>query len=171
MDFRYRLEIMVKENKLTVALRQFWQVLTEANEELNGFLGGGVPLATEKRMKTFLRRWDTLKEKADVLYDAIEQHSGLSVDPVEVTLPWNDDTFATAWSEWKDYLAEQHGKRMKSRMERAALEHLKELSDGDETLALQYLRFAMATGYQRFFKVTAKNNELPVAGGRGDGDF
>lgn len=152
-------------------MRQFWQSLTEANEELNGFLGGGLPPATMKRMKTFLRRWDTMKEKADALYDVIEQQTGQPVEPVEITLPWDDDPFTKMWQDWKDYLVEQHGKRMKSRMERAALEHLKEISGGSEETAIQFLRFAMASGYPRFFKVTAKNYEQPTTGGRGDGDF
>lgn len=162
---------MIKENKLSAAMRQFWQSLTEANEELNGFLGAGMPPATEKRMKTFLRRWDVLKDKADVLYDAVDSQVDLSVEPVEVTLPWEDDPFSEAWQEWKDYLAEQHHRRMKSRMERAALKHLNEISGGNEESAIQYLRFAMAGGYARFFKVTAKNYEQPTTGGRGDGDF
>jgi len=39
-------------------------------------------------------------------------------------------------------------------------------------VAIEYLQFAMAGGYPRFFKVTNKNYESPtVTGVRGDGDY
>lgn len=163
---------MIKEQTLLNAMRPFWQSLTDANDELNSFIAAGVPPTTGKRHKAFLRRWDDMKEKAAALCDAIEQLTELNPEPVEVKLPFDGQPFADAWNEWKDYLAEQHNKRMKSRMERAALAHLKELSGGNEETALQYLRFAMANGYPRFFKVTEKSSEQPAAaGGRSDGDF
>lgn len=153
-------------------MQLFWQSLTETNDELNSFIETGIPPATEKRHKAFLRRWDAMKEKAAALCDAIEQQVQLTVEPVEINFPWQDQPFADAWNEWKDYLAEQHNKRMKSRMERAALAHLKDLSGDNAQTAMQYLRFAMANGYPRFFKVTDKNSEQPTAaGGRSDGDF
>lgn len=162
---------MTKEKTLTGTMKLFWQSLTDANDELNTFIGAGMSSTTEKRFKAFLRRWDDMKENATVLCDAIDQQAELSVDAVEITLPWDDRPFAEAWKEWKDYLAEQHNKRIRSRMERAALAHLKELSGGKAETAMRYLRFAMANGYPRFFKVTDKSYEQPAAGGRGDGDF
>jgi hypothetical protein len=61
---------------------------------------------------------------------------------------------------------------MKSRMEYAALAYLKKLSADNETTAIEYLQFAMAGGYTKFFKVTEKSYEQPiVTGGRGDGDY
>ena len=63
-------------------------------------------------------------------------------------------------------------KQMKSRMERAALQQLYKLSEEKEDVAISYLQFAMAGGYQRFFKVTTRSYETPITeGGRGDGDY
>ena len=57
-------------------------------------------------------------------------------------------------------------------MERAALSYLKQITNDDVKVAQEYLEFAMANGYPRFFKVTTKNYETPVnEGGRDDGDF
>jgi hypothetical protein len=57
-------------------------------------------------------------------------------------------------------------------MEYAALSHLKKLSEDKESTAIEYLQFAMANGYPRFFKVTTKSYEQPtIAGGRSDGDY
>ena len=164
---------MDKERELLKAMQRLWQAIDDANEELNAFINAGMPTAIDKRLKAFIRKWEELKDKAGTLYDLTEQMTEADIEPVEISLPWEESLFAKAWQEWKDYLAEQHHRRMKSRMERASLAHLKKLADGKETVAVEYLHFAMANGYPRFFKVTAKSYEQPISnsGGRGDGDF
>ena len=162
----------MKQDYIQSLVNQFWQALTDSNDELNSFISGGLPNAVEKRHKNFVQRWDKMKDKAEVLVNEIEQQSSLSVDPVKITLPWSSDKFNEAWQMWKDYLVEQHNKRMKSRMEYAALAHLKNIAEDQESVAIEYLQFAMAGGYPRFFKVTNKNYESPtVTGVRGDGDY
>ncbi len=163
---------MKQGNDLQSLMSPFWQTLSDANDELNAFINGGLPPATEKRFKDFIRKWDLMKEKAGNLCDQIEQQSNQNVEPIEIESPWESEAFKEAWQRWKDYLLEQHNKRMKSRMEYAALIHLKNLTNGKEETAIEYLQFAMANGYPRFFKVTTKNYEQPsIAGGRGDGDY
>jgi hypothetical protein len=164
---------MAKESKLQDLMPPFWQALADANDELNAFINGGLPSTTEKRHKVFVRKFDNMKDKAVVLCDQIEKEVELSIEPVEIVLPWMSDAFQEAWKAWKDYLAEQHHKTMKSRMEYAALAYLKRIADGKEATAIEYLKFAMANGYPRFFKVTTKSYEQPTiaAGGRGDGDY
>lgn len=164
---------MIKEKEIQTTMKQFWQAMADANDELNSFISAGLPSTVDKRHKAFVRRWDNMKAKAEALCDLLEQQEETTVEPVEISLPWDVDTFAAAWQEWKDYLAEQHHRHMKSRMEHAALAHLKKLSDSNVESAIEYLHFAMANGYPRFFKVTNKSYEQPTitAGGRGDGDF
>ena len=163
---------MKQENDLLSKTNQFWQSLERATDELNSFITSGMPSSTEKRHKDFVRQWELLKERATELCTLIDQQLAPDVEPKEIKLPWDSDAFKNAWQEWKDYLAEQHNRRMKSRMEYAALSYLKKLSDGSEATAIEYLQFAMAGGYSKFFKVTEKNYEQPtVAGGRSDGDY
>ena len=163
---------MKQENNLSATVDNFWDALMKANDELNSFISSGMPSTTEKRHKDFVRCWNIMKDRATTLCDLLEQQFVTKVDPVEITLPWNTDTFVIAWHRWKEYLEEQHHKYMKSRMEHAALAYLKKLSDDNEATAIEYLQFAMANGYPRFFKVTTKNYEQPtVAGGRSDGDY
>ena len=163
---------MKQESNLQALMTPFWDALVDANDELNAFINGGLPSMTEKRHKGFVRKWDSLKDKASRLCDQIEKQEDQNVEPVDIVLPWKTDSFEKAWQEWKDYLAEQHNKRMKSRMEYAALAHLKRLSEDKEGTAIEYLQFAMANGYPRFFKVTTKSYEQPtIAGGRSDGDY
>ena len=163
---------MKQENDLVSKMNQFWQSLQRANEELNKFITSGMPSTTEKRHKDFVRQWNIMKDKATALCDQIEQQDSSEIEPKEVVLPWDTRSFKKVWQDWKDYLEEQHNRRMKSRMEYAALGYLKKLSAGNEAIAIEYLQFAMAGGYTKFFKVTEKNYEQPtVAGGRGDGDY
>ena len=163
---------MKQESNLQVLMTPFWQALVDANDELNAFINSGLPSTTEKRHKDFIRRWEKMKEKAEVLCDQIEKQADASIEPVEIVLPWSSSQFSEAWQNWKEYLIEQHHKYVKSRMEYAALAYLKKLSEGREEVAIEYLQFAMANGYPRFFKVTNNNYEQPtIAGGRGDGDY
>ena len=162
---------MIKEST-QIAMNDFWNSLAEANEELNKFIKGGIPPTTEKRHKPFVKKWDRMKEKASVLNEEIEAQAADTVAPVEVKMPWQSEEFKEEWQNWKDYLKEQHHRQMKSRMERAALQQLYKLSEEKEDVAISYLQFAMAGGYQRFFKVTTRSYETPITeGGRGDGDY
>jgi hypothetical protein len=163
---------MRQESNLKDLMMTFWDSLSVANDALNGFIKGGLPSMTEKRHKEFVRQWNKMKDRASSLCQQIEKEADTNIEPVEVVLPWNTDSFQEAWQKWKEYLEEQHKKYMKSRMEYAALAYLKKLSEGQEDIAIEYLQFAMANGYPRFFKVTTKNYEQPtIAGGRGDGDY
>lgn len=164
---------MKQENEILSKMNQFWQSLQRANDELNSFITSGMPSTTEKRHKDFVRQWNIMKEKASDLCDQIEQQESTEIEPKEVILPWDSSTFKKVWQDWKDYLEEQHKRHMKSRMEYAALSYLKKLSAGNEATAIEYLQFAMAGGYTKFFKVTEKSYEQPsiAAGGRGDSDY
>ncbi|WP_033147868.1 hypothetical protein [Prevotella sp. P6B1] len=162
---------MKHDRNIQSIVDQFWQSLENANEELNSFITSGMPSTTEKRHKPFVKKWNVMKEKAEMLCDQIEQ-SSLSVDPVEISLPWSSQEFSSHWQMWKDYLLEQHNRRMKSRMEYAALAQLKAISEDSEDKAIEYLQYAMAGGYQKFFKVTEKSYEQPtISGVKSDGDY
>jgi hypothetical protein len=58
-------------------------------------------------------------------------------------------------------LREQHGTFVRSRMEQMGLQYLEKISEGNADLAIDYLRFAMATGYPRFFKPSEKQKSTP----------
>ena len=130
---------MAKESNLQDLMTPFWQALADANDELNAFINGGLPSTTEKRHKDFVRKFENMKDKAAVLCDQIEKEVELSIDPVEIVLPWKSEVFQEAWLAWKDYLAEQHHKTMKSRMEYAALAYLKRIAESKEATAIEYL--------------------------------
>lgn len=151
---------------------QLWAALEGANTTFNQFLQGGLSVSDGQRVKQFVSRWDKLKNQAEQFYDTIDRLTNQQTEPVEIELPWPGDSFKEAWTFWKDYLKEQHHLYLKSRMEKKSLAQLKKICDDDEKLAMEYLDYAEAGGYRKFFKVT--KNEL--GGSRperrnDDGDF
>lgn len=151
---------------------QLWAVLESANTTFNDFLQGGLSVADGQRVKQFVSKWDKLKDQAEQYYDALDRLTNQQTEPVEVDLPWTSNAFKDAWQYWKDYLKEQHHIYLRSRMEKKSLAQLKKISDDSEQKAMEYLDYAEAGGYRKFFKVTEKE----LGGSRperrnDDGDF
>ena len=96
---------MKQESNLKDLMMTYWDSLADANDALNAFINGGLPSMTEKRHKEFVRKWENMKEKANKLCDQIEKQSDADIEPIEIVLPWNTDSFQNAWQEWKNYLA------------------------------------------------------------------
>lgn len=151
---------------------QLWATLESANTAFNEFLQGGLSVADGQRVKQFVSKWDKLKNQAEQYYDAIDRLTNQQTEPVAVELPWATDTFKDAWEFWKGYLQEQHHIYLKSRMEVKALAQLRKISDGSEQKATEYLDYAEAGGYRKFFKVTEKElKESRPERRNDDGDF
>ena len=151
---------------------QLWSVLESANTAFNEFLQGGLSVADGQRVKQFVSKWDKLKNQAEQYYDAIDVLTNEPTEPVDIELPWQSEDFKEAWQFWKDYLKEQHHIYLKSRMEKMSLALLKKICDEKEQKAIEYLDYAEAGGYRKFFKVTEKE----LGGSRperrnDDGDF
>lgn len=147
---------------------QFWSLLSDANDEMNEFLSGNVPIAAQKGLKKFINIFNKMKQQAEQIDDIIQT----PVDSVEVKMPWSTDTFKKQWAYWKDYKMETFSQFYKSRHEQKALEYLKEISENNEEQASKILDFAMANGYPRFFKFDDKNkNKVKQQANETDSDF
>jgi hypothetical protein len=79
----------------------------------------------------------------------------LPVQSLTVNLPdaYNNADFLQTWTFYKEYLQEQHGISMRSRMEIKALKLLVEISENDPARAISYMEYAIAKGFKGFFKV------------------
>ena len=151
---------------------QLWGALESANTAFNEFLQGGLSVSDGQRVKQFVSKWDKLKNQAEQYYDSLDRLTNQQTEPVEVELPWATDTFKEAWEFWKDYLKEQHHIYLKSRMEKKSLAQLKKVSEDHEQKAVEYLDYAEAGGYRKFFKVTEKELKESRSERRNDdGDF
>ncbi len=122
----------------------------EATEEkLQEFIeGAGLSSLQAKKLEKFTREWNKTKKLAELFDQFVTP-----VDPIKVKSPFNREDFRYIWKMWKEYLSEQHGILMRSRMEQASLDYLNEISEGNADKAIDYIRFAMTGPYRKFFKV------------------
>jgi len=119
-----------------------------------------------KRKIALQKSWD----KAHALVNDL----GVFILPVEsllVKIPeaYDNADFLHTWSFYKEYLQEQHGISMRSRMEIKALKLLVEISENDPLRAVKYMEYAIAKGFKGFFKVD--DSAKPTKGKDYDPDF
>lgn len=110
-----------------------------------------------KKLNKFITEWNKTKKMAESFDQFISP-----VDPIAIESPFDQEDFRYIWKTWKDYLLEQHGKLMRSRMEQMSLDHLSDISENNPDNAIFFLRFAMANGYKNFFKVDKKEISKPT---------
>ena len=71
---------------------------------------------------------------------------------VEVILPWDTDTFAEAWDQWKEYKRVEHRFSFKGSMsEQTSLHQLSNLAGGSEATAIAIIGHSIANGYKGLF--------------------
>lgn len=128
--------------------------------------GAGLSVTQLNKMRKFSLEWNKFKKMAKVFDQFL-----VPLDPIEIESPFDQDDFRYIWKTWKEYMHEQHGRLMRSRMEQMSLHYLAEISDNDPDLAISYLRFAMANGYRSFFKVTNKDKSTPPKSDKHGSDF
>ena len=140
---------------------QHWNDITTqvevADKKLLDFVNNSGQSVTQlNKIKKFFGEWNKMKK----LMEDFDTYLS-PVDPIKVESPFDHEDFRLIWKRWKDYLCEQHGRLMRSRMEQEALTYLAEIADNNYLLAIGYLRFAMANGYKSFFKVEEKQKSTP----------
>lgn len=103
-----------------------------------------------KRLRQLLN--DSWGKITDTTED-LDQLITAGVQPLPVKFPWQDKEFTDHWRLYKDYLQEQHGIIMKSRMEIARLKKIKEFCNDDRSLVIRSVDFYMASGSPNIFQV------------------
>lgn len=144
-----------------------WKQFEKSSNEFDSYIDSGIPTISQNKVKRFIREFDKLKDLAND-FDKLMQNP---IDPVDINIPFEEQAFIDTWKYWKEYLLETFGKSYKSREEQMALEYLEELSSGDPSKAIRYLKYSMANGYRKFFEVTEKNYKAPKETNHGDSDF
>lgn len=119
-----------------------------------------------RRLKKFTTEWNKTKKLAETFDQFIAP-----VDPIKVESPFDQDDFRYIWKTWREYLSEQHGILMRTRREQMALDYLSEISGNNVDLAINYLRFAMAHGYRKFFIVGETDKTTPEKTDKNGSDF
>ena len=139
---------------------ELWVQLERADEAFTTFLEtGGLSTLSLKKSDKFHREWNAIKKLAT----AFDQYI-TPIDPLEVVPKYTSAEFSDMWTRWKEYLAEQHGQLMRTRAEQSALEHIADISKGNEQQAIRFLRYAMANRYKNFFAIEEKEYKQPPKG-------
>lgn len=101
-----------------------------------------------------------LKKKIEASYRmvklALERHEDLITDAVPKLKNKTDDypkEFIDTWNIYKDFLVEQFGIRIRSRMQMFRLKLLFELTDNDFNKATKWLQYYMAAGSASIYPV------------------
>ena len=134
-------------------MKKNWDKLTKTlsdfEAELNIFLRSpNIPISLAKKAMTLKKSWDLAIKQVN----AFEQFMS-PIEEIALTLPEGvSEKFIETWCIYKDYMIEQHGIIMRSRMELYRLKKLFEYSNNDPEIAIKYLEYYM-TGYKSVFKV------------------
>ena len=142
-------------------MKQEWDKLckqiSDADAELENFIEtGGLSTLQAKKLQKFIKEWNELKKQAETFDQFVSP-----IDPIKVESWCDQDDFRYMWKMWKEYLLEQHGLLIRSRMEQASLDFLQEISEGNVDKAISCIRFAMKGGYRSFFKIDEKTKSTP----------
>jgi hypothetical protein len=138
-----------------------------SENKLSEFIdSAGLSALQLKKLQKYISEWNKSKKLAEVFDQFIAP-----LDPINVKSPFDLDDFRYFWKTWKEYMQEQHGRLMRSRMEQMSLDYLAEISEGNPDLAISYLRYAMANGYRSFFRVETKDKSNPPKSDKNGSDF
>ena len=138
-----------------------------SEEKLQEFIeSAGLSALQVKKLQKFTKEWNKTKKLAELFDQFISP-----VDPIKVESPFDQEDFRYIWKMWKEYLSEQHGILVRSRMEQASLDFLSEISENDPDRAISYIRFAMKGHYRSFFKVEEKDKSKPPKANKDGSDF
>jgi hypothetical protein len=146
---------------------EIYKQIEVTDTELSEFIqSAGLSALQLKKLQKYIGQWNKSKKMTEVFDQFFAP-----LDPIKVKPPFDQDDFRYFWKTWKEYLQEQFGRSIRSRMEQMSLDYLYEISEGNTDLAISYLRYAMANGYRSFFKVESKDKTNPAKSDRHGSDF
>ncbi len=142
-------------NKLCESLANYGDLISKTLEFLP-------PTKQSGRIKKALsKEWEQITKtvgELDLLIDPI--------NPVEISYPFESETFKAVWKYYKDYLVESHNVTMPSRMENMRLTQLYRFSRKEEERAIWILQTLMGNGYKNIICPSEKQitgeEQMPI---------
>lgn len=135
-----------------------WDQADVTAKEINNYLQSGIPSIATAKMSKLEKEFSVLIN----LMNGFDKNINRPIKPIKINIPFDDTNFPDLWQYWKDYLLESKNITYQSRQEQMALNYLYEISDHKADLAGKYLKYAMATGYKNFFKISEKTMSKPA---------
>lgn len=143
--------------KLEAALQDCHEVFLE----IYGIISG--PILTKKK-ELCLKKFTTLAHFVNKIESYVP-----TVDPITLKNEWGGDEFQQAWYFYKDYLKEQHGFVMASRMELKRLKFIRDACGNNVPLAIQYIDFLIATGSKSVININDAKLDSNIKTNHSDG--
>lgn len=125
-------------------MKEQYQKLEESIQDVYNIYKEMASIMSGPKMEAYKRKIEKGFVTVDYRLKKLEEYVP-KVDPIEVQNEWGGEEFYQAWNFYKDYLKEQHNKALASRTELKLIKFIKDISDGDVSLAIKYLDFLVAT--------------------------
>ena len=136
---------------------EFCTQIEASDGKLSEFIeSAGLSSLQVKKLQKFTYEWNKMKKLAEAFDQFVAP-----LDPIKVESPFDQEDFRYIWKMWKEYLREQHGILMRTRMEQASLDFLSEISDNNPDRAINNIRFAMKSNWKSIYKVEEKDKTTP----------
>jgi len=136
---------------------EFCAQIEASDGKLSEFIeSAGLSSLQVKKLQKFTCEWNKMKRLAEAFDQFVAP-----LDPIKVESPFDQEDFRYIWKMWKEYLREQHGILMRTRMEQASLDFLTEISENNPDRAINFIRFAMKSNWKSIYKVEEKDKTTP----------
>jgi len=74
------------------------------------------------------------------------------IKSLAISMPFPGSVFLGIWVTYKNYLSKEHKQQIGNRRELVMLERLKQLSENDERIAIEMLKYFISSGFKHLFK-------------------
>lgn len=142
------------------------KAINEHADDLEVFINNVSDSVAHKNLKILARGYNAVLAKAEEFGKLVEP-----IAPRQIEMPFKTEQFVEAWTDYKEYLIEDHNMYFNSRREQYMLKKLKRWSKNNEARAIEILEFYIVNGYRAFFPPAEKQltgEEVPAAENRSD---
>lgn len=132
--------------------------LVKCNDDFVTYVAESTTVAQRNKLQTFTNSFTAtlaaFTQLVDTYNDIKDKHGNIKA--AEIELPFPDDGFIQAWSEWKEYLIEQFSIKLSSRAEKRQLYFLNLYSKGKVDRAISIIWYSMHKLYHTLYNYTDK---------------
>ena len=145
-------------NVLGENLENLHDHLVKCNDDFVTYVAESTTVAQRNKLQLFTNSFTaalTAYTQLNDIYNEIKDKHG-NIHAAEIELPFSDDGFKQAWTEWKEYLIEQFSIKLSSRAEKRQLYFLNMYSKGKVERAISIIWYSMHKLYHTLYNYTDK---------------
>lgn len=132
--------------------------LVKCNDEFVTYVAESTTVAQRFKLDAFTNSFTAAlgayTQLSEIFNEIKDKHGNIKA--AEIELPFTDEGFKQAWTEWKEYLIEQFSIKLSSRAEKRQLYFLNMYSKGKEERAISIIWYSMHKLYHTLYNYTDK---------------